>query len=140
MSTDANKALARRQFEENDRGDLDAQMALYAADATIYCPGPMDREAFKQFLSLFQAAFPDGRHIIEDQLAEDDKVTTRWMWRGTHRGDFQGMPATGTEVTLTGMNIDRIVGGRIVERWVQFDSMGLLQQLGALPTPSQATA
>ena len=143
MSTEANTAIARRLFEAVNGHNL-ALLDELLTPAVVYHNAPPGlapgREGYQQFLQLYWAAFPDLQLTIEDQVAEGDKVVTRWTWRGTHRGEFQGIPPTGAQVTLTGMNIDRIVGGRIVERWVQFDGVGLLQQLGALATPSGATA
>ncbi len=70
-------------------------------------------------VSLF-AGFPDAHWTVEDQIAEDDRVVTRWTFVGTHRGDFAGIPATGRPVTMTGITIDRLIGGRIVEEWEEW--------------------
>ena len=71
---------------------------------------------------------------IDDQIAEGDRVVSRWTGTGTHQGEFMGVPATGNKVTVTGIGIDRIEGGKIVEHWEQFDAMGMMQQLGAIPS------
>jgi steroid delta-isomerase-like uncharacterized protein len=93
----------------------------------------MDRESTKQFFAMFHAAFPDSSRIIEDQIAEGELVATRVTLRGTHRGEFQGIPPTGKRVAFTGIGIHRIVGGRIAEHWPQPDLLGLMQQLGVIP-------
>ena len=83
----------------------------------------------------FQSAFPDGVNASDDMVAEGDKVVQRWTFRGTHREPFQGMPATGKKVVLTGLALWRFQNGKIVESRHEMDTMGLLQQLGALPAP-----
>jgi predicted ester cyclase len=89
---------------------------------------------------MFQAGFPDIRVTIEDQLGEGDQVVTRMTFYGTQRGEFQGLPPTGKSVTFTGINIARIEGGKIAELWSEFDALGVLQQLGAIPAPAAASA
>lgn len=91
------------------------------------------REEFKQLLSLYITAFPDARFTVEDEIAEGDKVTSRYTFRGTHQGELMGIPPTGKQVTVTGMIINRIVNGQSAEGWLNFDAVGMLQQLGALP-------
>lgn len=86
---------------------------------------------------MYRAAFPDVQSTIEDTIAEGDKVVTRWTARGTHRGALMGIPPTGKELTVTGMGILRIEGGRIMEAWGIFDQFGMLQQIGVIPTPGQ---
>jgi predicted ester cyclase len=88
-------------------------------------------------LKVFYAAFPDARHTFEDFVAEGDKVALRFTFKGTHTGDFQGIPPTGKPVTISGSVVDRIVDGKIVEHWSLIDTMGLMQQLGVIPEPAQ---
>ncbi len=95
------------------------------------------REGIEQFYGALRAAFPDLRITIEDQVAEGDRVVTRWTARGTHTGAFQGIPPTGKQGRMTGIDIDRIADGKVVECWVNSDDLGLLQQLGVIPTPGQ---
>jgi predicted ester cyclase len=134
MSED-NKARVRRIIEEvYNRGDLDLVDEVAAADLVIHS-GPQDirgREGAKQYVAALRAGFPDLRFTIEDQVAEGDMVVTRWSARGTHRGEFQGVTATDREVRLAGTDIDRIVGGKVVECWAHVDELGLLRQLGAV--------
>ena len=93
----------------------------------------------KQFVSVLRVAFPDFKFIIEDQISEEDRIATRWLIQGTHQGKFQGIAATGKWMTMTGITIFRIVNGKITEGWTNEDVLGLMQQLGAIPTFDQAT-
>lgn len=89
------------------------------------------------FTGMFMSAFPDTKMTVEQQIAEGDKVVTRWKAQGTHKGELMGIPPTGKQVTVTGISIERIVGGMIVESWEEFDQMGMMQQLGVIPAPGQ---
>ncbi len=136
MATDANKALIRRFFEEYR---LDVIDALFAPDYTHHDPNlPPElqhgRDAYKQVVAMFLAAFPDLRTTVEDLIAEGDKVTARWTFRGTHHGEFMGIPPTGKQVVWTGMSITRVANGKIVEQWGEQDFLGVLQQLGVVPS------
>jgi steroid delta-isomerase-like uncharacterized protein len=139
VSSEANKAVIRRLNDEFwNEGKLDVVAEVFAADYIDHNPAPgqtPDREGFRQLTAAMRAALPDIHSTIEDLVAEGDVVAWRWSARGTHRGPLLGLPATGKPVTLTGITIDRIASGRIVERWHQEDNLGLLQQLGAIPAP-----
>lgn len=137
MSAEQNKTIAHRFWEAQDRQDACALDRLLSADFLNHMPGspgPVDREGFMQVYGMFYAAFPDLRHTIEDLIAEGDKVAVRLSVRGTHRGAFQGMPPSGRPFAVTATSVLRIAGGQIAEQWVDFDQLGLLQQLGAIPT------
>lgn len=135
----ANKALVRRFFEEVwSTGDISRRDEFLAADYRGHMAGadaPIDRDGWTAWFQGFLAAFPDARFIVEDLLGEGDRVAARLTMRGTHQGALNGIPPTGRAVVVTGMSIERIVGGRIVEGWNQNDALGLLTQLGALPPP-----
>ncbi len=94
-------------------------------------------DGYKQLVSDVRSAFPDLRLTVEDQIAEGDMVVTRWTLTGTHKGDFMGIPSTGVQVTVTGIDIDRIAFGKIVEEWTSDDVLGLMQQLGVIPPMEQ---
>jgi steroid delta-isomerase-like uncharacterized protein len=94
-------------------------------------------EGAKQFYGDFRSAFPDIQVTIEEQVAEGDKVVTLWTFRGTHQGELGGMPASGNQVTVKGMSMDRISGGKFVETWDNYDALGMMQQIGAVPSPEQ---
>jgi steroid delta-isomerase-like uncharacterized protein len=140
MSTEENKAIARRHVEASDRGDHAAAFAVVAPDAVWHgFPGmPATVDAWKQAHAMFFGAFPDMRITIDDELAEGDKVVTRWTARGTHTGELMGIPPTGKRVTFSAIAVDRIAGGEILEHWIEIDRLGLMQQLGAIPAPGQA--
>ena len=137
MSTEANKVLVRRVFEEGfNQGRIELADELIAPDFVDHgaAPGVPDigPESFKQTMSLFRTAFPDVHVTIDDMIAEGDKVVTRSHWRGTHQGGFFGVPATGKEFTLTSTDILRIQRGKVAEHWGNEDDLGMLRQLGIL--------
>ncbi len=84
---------------------------------------------------MISAAFSNNHYTIEDQIAEGDRVATRVTWRATHSGDFQGHPPTGKQIEVSGIAIERRKDGKIVERWLNYDQLGVMQQLGLVPPP-----
>ena len=137
------KAIARRFLEEafnsGNLGVIDELVAPEFVNHDAALPQPTTGiEAAKASIRGYRDAFPDVRMTIEEQLAEGELVTTRWIARGTHQGDLFGMAPTGKQATVTGITIDRIVDGRFVESWTNWDTLGLMQQLGVVP--SLATA
>ncbi len=82
---------------------------------------------------MYRSAFPDTQITIEDQLAEGDMVATRWTARGTHQGELMGVPPSGNRVEVAGITISRIEGGKIEEDWDNYDALGMMQQIGAIP-------
>ncbi len=141
-TTEQNKAVVRRFFEAFAADDQAALTELLAPDLVAYshgAPGPQSREAHLQGIRLWNAAFGDTHFTIHEQLAEGDTVATRVTMRSVHsRGEYQGLPPTGKEVTTDSVTIERIRDGRIVERRVSADWAGLMQQLGLLPPPQPA--
>jgi len=141
MSTEQNKALVRRLEEVFNRGNISLVDELFAPDFVEHeelPPGiPPGREAVKQLTTMFRSAFPDFKATIDDIVAEGDKVVIRQTWSGTHKGEFMGVPPTGKSVSFGVIDIIRIAGGKFVEHWGQMDMMGMMQQLGAIPTPGQ---
>ncbi len=145
MSAEENKAIIRRGFEEIfNQGDLDVADEIFSANYVGHDPTlPEDMhgpEAFKQFVALYRSAFPDLHITIDDQFAEGDKVVTRFTSRGTHLGDFVGLAPTGKQSTTEGMSIDWMVDGKSEESWTIYDVMGMMQQLGAIPSLEQTQA
>jgi steroid delta-isomerase-like uncharacterized protein len=137
MSTDENKALVRRFYEEIDNGNLKAMDQLVAEDYVDHNPPPFPglgtgREGLKQSFRIFWDATP-GRHEIEDQIAEGDKVVTRMTAYGKHEGDLPGIPATGNDLRMTATVTHRIEDGKLAEKWSDKDVLGFLQQLGVIP-------
>ncbi len=143
MPIEENKALSRYWRDELDKGNWSVLDDYLTPNFTLHMPGssvPIDREGMKQVLRSFYSAFPDLHHTFEDQIAEGDKVALRMTFRGTHRGEFQGIPPTGREITVTAIVIDRIENGKLAEHWSQFDALSLMQQLGVIPAPGQGGA
>ena len=146
MSAEENKRISRRVVEEGfSQGNVDVFDELVAEsfvnhDTSAPPDLPPGREGLKELARFYKSAFPDAEVVVEDQIAEGDRVVTRYSARGTHQGDFAGIPATGRQVTVSGIGIDRIEGGKIVESWNEVNQLGMLQQLGAIPeqAPTQA--
>ena len=136
MSTEDNKAHVRRGFEAVNQKNLAVFDELLTPDVVFHNASTTMEglEAYKQFLSMYMTAFPDLHFTIEDMIAEGDTVVARFTTRGTHQGNLMGIPPTGKQVSGTGMFIDRIVNGKALEQWFNTDDLGLLQQLGVVPT------
>jgi steroid delta-isomerase-like uncharacterized protein len=94
---------------------------------------PLNADAWAAFMSAFPTAFPDAQISVDASVAERDIVVSRWTLTGTHRGEFQGVPPTGKAVTMVGIDFSRVVDGKIDEHWAQFDVIGVMQQIGAIP-------
>ncbi len=137
--SEQNKALVRRSTEEIwNNGNLALADEIYAANYVAHDPAnPPDLgsgpEAVKKLVTMYRTAFPDVQLTIEEIIAEGDQVVTRWTARGTHKGDLMGIAATGKQTTVTGMGITRIAGGKIQEAWGNWDTLGMMQQLGVAP-------
>ena len=143
--SEENKAVVRRQEEELfTQGNLDAADEIYAPNYVNHQHhhpnDPRDLhgvEAMKTFATEFREAFPDFHDSIDIQIAEGDMVASRVTSTGTHRGTFLGVEPTNKELSWTGITIDRISEGKIVESWTNWDMMGMMQQIGAVPTPGE---
>lgn len=140
MSEKQNKAIVRRFVEEIfNRGNMSVADELMAPDFVEHeelPPGiPRDREGVKQMTTMMRSAFPDFKATIEDIIAEGNKVVIRMTWSGTQKGEFMGIAPTGKSVSIGVIDIIRIADGKLVEHWGQMDSMGMMQQLGAIPAP-----
>jgi steroid delta-isomerase-like uncharacterized protein len=134
-------ALARRFFEDAfTEGRMEALDETMSDDFRAHDPqyqfgdmrGPA---AARAVVENYRGAFSDLRMTIEDVVEQGDRVVIRWTATGTHDGELNGLAPTGKTVTVTGMTIDRITGGRIAESWTNWDTLGLLQQIGAAPSP-----
>lgn len=140
--TEVGKEVARRFLEEVlTRGDAAPIDQLVAPDFVDHQPFPgvpPTRDGLKQAIPLFRAAFPDGTFVVEDLFAEGDRVALRTTFRGTHRGDYAGVPATGKPVEFAAIDLLRVEGGRLAEHWGLSDDLGLLTQLGVIPAPEAA--
>ena len=144
MSIEENKAVVRRFFEELlSTDDIAVADELLSPGFRFYfagSPDPMNLESYKEFLVARRAAFPDRRFVVEDMIAEGDKVSVRFTMRGTHKGEFRGIAPSGKEVTMTGIDTIRLSDGKMVEDRVEVDQLGMMRQLGVIASPQQAEA
>ena len=140
MTTDAMKAELRRLLEEAvGGGKLDVVDELIAPDYVNHdFPDAKGPEGFKQMVAMFRGAFPDLEFTVEEVIGEADRLASRGAWRGTHKGTFMGLPATGKQVTVPFIDIWRISDGKFAENWVQMDMLGLIRQLGVGAEPGEA--
>lgn len=137
---EGNKAVIRRFYEELDKGNFDIYDELCTYDYISHFPGspqPQDRETRKQTSRMFYAAVPDLVHTLEEIIAEGDTVAARGSGRGTHTEVFRDLPPTGNAIMFTGMRFYRMLDGKIAEEWASLDTLILMQQLGAIPTPGE---
>jgi steroid delta-isomerase-like uncharacterized protein len=139
MST---SAIARRFFDEIfSKGKLDLVDELFATDYVGHPSGYEEAtrgpEGVKQYVGALRGGVSDLTVTVEDQVAEGDKVVTRWIAQGTHDGELMGIAPTGQTAAVTGITIQRLQDGRVVEGWTNWDVMGMLLQLGVAPGPPQ---
>ena len=139
MSVEENKAIELRFLEEVvNKGNLAVIDELVATDFVDHTAPPglaPDREGYKQFFAMSRSAFPDMHSTLEDMFAEGDKVVQRFTVRGTHKGEWMGIPPTNKRMEIGGIAIHRLAGGKIVEDWANMDMLGAMQQLGVVPPP-----
>jgi steroid delta-isomerase-like uncharacterized protein len=143
--SEENKAVVRRFIEEVwNNGNLDAIDELISEDHVDHDPGregtPGGREGMRAFVQMYRTAYPDTHIEFGEMVAEGDLVAGNWTATGTHQGELMGIAPTGRSIKVTGMGMDRVRDGQIVESWANYDSLGMLAQLGAIPAPSGATA
>ncbi len=144
MSSEENKRLVRRFYEEIDKGNIDAMDDFVAEDYVDHNPPPFPglgkgRDGLKQVFKIFLEATP-GYHQIEDQIAEGDKVVTRLTAYGKHQGDLPGAPRTGHDLKMTSITIHRIANGKLAEKWAEKDVMSFLKQIGVMTDPAASNA
>ena len=140
MTNEINKAIVRRfwkAYEANDQATLKEVLSPDLVAQSPNTPDQQNREMHLQGISRFNAAFTDRHFTIEELIAEGDLVATRTTLRGIHTGDFQGLPPTGKQLVATGLTLERIKDGKIVERWFSFEVARVMQALGYI-SPSQA--
>jgi len=138
-----NKTLVRRCFKEIwSKGNLAVADQIVATNYVNHAPASpvpdSGREGFKKNVTAYRTAFPDLTFTIDDALAEGNKVTVRWTARGTHKGVLMGIAPTGKQITNTGISVIRITAGKLAEAWVTWDTLGMMQQLGAIPPLGRA--
>jgi steroid delta-isomerase-like uncharacterized protein len=137
MSAAENKAVLTTFVEEViNQGRLERADDLVAVNFVELDPLPgqqQGREGLKQVIAAFRTAFPDIHWVIEEMVAEGDHIFSRFTWRGTHRGEFFGVPATGKQISVKGMVVDRVVGGKMVDSRILMDDLSMMRQLGVIP-------
>ena len=138
MSKEENKATSRRFYEELfNRGNLAAAEELVTADFVIHDPNipeqPRGPDGLKRFVAMYREAFPDIEFTVEDQVAEGENAATRWVARGTHRGELMGIAPTGKRVEVRAFTLHRFSGGKIAEDWAHYDARDVVRQLGVVP-------
>ena len=142
--SEENKEKIRRVFEEAfGQGKVEVIDELLRSDFVCYDPNSeagevRGAETIKGEVGYFHNAFPDFFWRVEDQVAEGNKVTSRYTFGGTHQGEFFGVAGTGKRIEITGINIDRFdEDGKLIEEWAEYDLLGAMRQLGAVPEPQQ---
>ena len=140
MANEENKAVVQRFWDEWNKGNLEAMTALISDDGVDHSLPPGftgNKEGITKVISMYLQAFPDGKVTVEDLIAEGDKVVCRLSLKGTNTGSLMGMPATGKSANMTSIHLFRVKNGKLVERWANQDDLGMMQQLGVIPTPGQ---
>jgi len=143
--SEENKAVVRRFIEGVwNNGNLDLIDELISEDHVDHDPGQAalsdGREGVRAFVEMYRTAYPDSHIELGEMIAEGDLVAAPWTGTGTHTGELLGIDPTGRSVTISGIVIDRVRDGQIVESWANYDVLGMLLQLGALPAPAGAPA
>jgi steroid delta-isomerase-like uncharacterized protein len=142
MSAEAVRALFQRYFDAGtNEGDLGVVDEVFAEDYLHHDPANPDprgvkgRDGVREHIITLRTAFPDIAFHVDEMIAQEDKIVVRWNATLTHTGDYFGIPPTGKAATITGMNTWHVANGVAVEGWVNRDDLGLLQQLGIIPSP-----
>ncbi len=135
--SEENKAVVRKYYELMDKGDMEGMIGHFS-DGVVYRftgMGTLDKKGFQGLIQGFRGAFPDMKHTIDAQVAEGDRVATPVTFRGTHTGELMGIPPSGKQVEVRALSVHRIAGGKVVDAETVVDMMGIMQQIGAIPTP-----
>lgn len=142
MAAEDNKTIVRRLLEEPWTGNFDIIDEYVDTSYVGYDPSQPEPlrgpQAVKEFVQMFLNAYSDGRITVDQQFGEGDMVATRWTGRGTQDGELMGIAPTEKQVTVPGITISKLKNGKVVEEWSNWDTLGMLQQLGAVPEPARA--
>jgi steroid delta-isomerase-like uncharacterized protein len=142
MSAEENKAIVRRFWGVWEEGNIDLVDELLAPDYINHTPASPDQptgpEGVKGVVAMFRSAIPDLRVVVEDMIAEGDKVVVRYTLEGTHEGELFGVPPTGQRLNIKSIAVERVSDGKIREHWRVTDSLDMMQQLGVIPAPEHA--
>ncbi|MGQ0600464.1 MAG: ester cyclase [Anaerolineales bacterium] len=134
----SNKLIAQQLMERLDQRDIDGVLNYCAPSAVWhgFGPKPLNNDGYRQAIGVFLSAFPDSRFPIDVTVAEGDRVAVQHRLVGTHNGDFQGVPPTGKAVVVPAIAIFRIAEGKVAECWLNAELVGLMMQIGAIPSPA----
>lgn len=140
MSAESSKELVESTFKALNQRDLETVVTHYTPDCRFHgwAPETLDVNGYKAAMSAILAGFPDSRFVVDDVVAEGNLVAVRHHFQGTHRAEFQGIPATGNAVTANAIVMFRIEKGVAAELWLNADFLGLMQQLGVIPAPEHS--
>jgi steroid delta-isomerase-like uncharacterized protein len=143
--SEANKTLVRRLFDEVwNKGNLPVADELFAQNYNHHDSSTPDLgrgpESEKKRATLYRNAFPDIRFTVEDLIAEGESVTARWSCHGTHKGELNGIAPTGKQFTISGISVARFTNGKMIEGYVNWDALGMMQQLGVVPELAKSKA
>jgi predicted ester cyclase len=142
MDKEQAKALVEGIYEAFNSRDLDRLDTLFDSEyedhsAGVPFPTPFNLQTLKDLLNMYFTAFPDGRFSVSDVMSDGDKLAWQDRFTGTHQGELMGIPATGCKVDVSGMSMGEIRNGKAYRHWSVFDNMGMMQQLGVIPSPGQ---
>lgn len=132
---EGNKAIVRKYFDYFEKGKIGKiEKELWADNYKVHFPGkdePLDKEGHKEIMKIYKTGFPDLKVTIIEQMSEEDMVLSRLLIKGTHKGEFKGIPPTNKVVRVTGITIHKVIANKIVEGWTEFDALGMMAQIGA---------
>jgi steroid delta-isomerase-like uncharacterized protein len=141
MSAEESKDIVRRFWDVWEEGNIDLVDELLAPEYFNHTPASPDQptgpESVKEVVSMFRSAMPDLKVVVEDMIAEGDKVAVRYMLEGTYEGELFGIPPTGRELSIKSISVERVSDGKVREHWRVTDSLDMMQQLGIVPEPEQ---
>ena len=144
MSADENKSIVRRFWGVWEEGNIDLIDELLAPDYVNHTPATPDQpagpEGVKGVVEMFRSAIPDLRVVVEDMIAEGEKVAVRYTLEGTHEGELFGVAPTGQRLSIKSISVERVSDGKIREHWRVTDSLDMMQQLGVIPEPKEEGA
>lgn len=142
MSAKENKAIVRQFWGVWEEGNIGLVDELLAPDYTNHTPATPDQptgpEGVKGVVAMFRSAMPDLKVIVEDMIAEGEKVAVRYTLEGTHEGELFGVPPTGQRLSIKSISVERVLDGKIIEHWRVTESLDMMQQLGVIPMPEHA--
>jgi len=141
MSAEESKAIMRRFWDVWEQGNvefLDELLAPEYINHTLAAPDlPPGPEGVKEVVSMFHSAMPDLRVVVEDMIAEGDKVATRYALEGTHEGELFGAAPTGKQLSIKSITLERVSEGKIIEHWRVTDELDMMRQLDVIPPPGE---